>query len=79
VPAQGGAILISLLGNGKALEVARISATHLLPADNEKQEGRATWQELGYRSDLKLWPQALSTTNGVLKLHLASKHHRLSA
>jgi hypothetical protein len=42
VPSQGDAVLIQLLGGGKALEVARTAATQLLPADDEmdEQEGK---------------------------------------
>ena len=35
VASQGDAVLIGLLGGGKALEVARTAATQLLPADDE--------------------------------------------
>ena len=39
VPSQGDAVLISLLGGGKALEVARTAATELLASDDEMSDG----------------------------------------
>jgi hypothetical protein len=53
VPAQGDAVLISLLGNGKALEVARVAATQLLPADNERREVSTTRRECCHVTNLK--------------------------
>jgi hypothetical protein len=40
VPSQGDAVLIGLLGGGKALEVARTAATELLAADDEMSDGQ---------------------------------------
>jgi hypothetical protein len=53
VPSQGDAVLIGLLGNGKALEVARDAATSLLPADNSKHEVNTTWQKSDHAIDLE--------------------------
>jgi hypothetical protein len=39
VPSQGDAVLIGLLGGGKALEVARTAATELLASDDEMSDG----------------------------------------
>ena len=39
VPSQGDAVLISLLGGGKALEVAHTAATELLASDDEMSDG----------------------------------------
>jgi len=39
VPSQGDAVLIGLLGGGKALEVARTAATQLLASDDEMSDG----------------------------------------
>jgi hypothetical protein len=38
-PSQGDAVLIGLLGGGKALEVARTAATELLASDDEMSDG----------------------------------------
>lgn len=39
LPSQGDAVLISLMGGGKALEVSRAAASTLLPSDDEMSEG----------------------------------------
>jgi hypothetical protein len=67
VPSQGDAVLIGLLGNGKALEVARNAATNLLPAANKKREISATWQKSDHMTDLKALEDALN----VGKIHTA--------
>lgn len=50
VPSQGDAVLISLLGNGRALETARAAATALLPLDDKASD--KSEKEVGISSNI---------------------------
>jgi hypothetical protein len=76
VPSQGDAVLIGLLGGGKALEVARTAATQLLASDDEMSDGSEKGVEVppiigktGNSSDLEAL--AAGALNVVGKLNAA--------
>jgi hypothetical protein len=68
VPSSGDAVLIGLLGGGKALEVARAAATELLASDDEMSDGSKKGVVVNVPTDNN---DLAALAMGALKVHAA--------
>jgi hypothetical protein len=71
IASQGDAVLINLLGGGKALEVARTAATQLLPSDDEMSDGSQKGVEIGTMDKTGHSNELAALAAGALKVHAA--------
>jgi hypothetical protein len=73
VASQGDAVLINLLGGGKALEVARIAATQLLASDDEMSDGSQKGVEMSIMEKTGHPNELAALAAGALKVHAATE------